>query len=167
MTIREQDMVRTVSLILACSALVILISCNEKPTSPRQQNVARDTVHWVGSEIAYDTSITKKDFTMMLFSATWCGWCKKLKRETLTDTTVVRILNDSFNCVCIEEDADSLVRYKDTLVSPEYLASDIFAVTGYPTIYFLDRAGVCMSSLIGYRPAGTLAGELESFLANH
>ncbi len=154
-------------LIFICGILAALVACSDNPTAPKPPAQARDSVHWSGSSVIYDTSIVKKEYSALFFMASWCGWCNKLKKETLTDTAVVRILNESFNCVGIDPDADTLLQYKDSLVSAAYFTSDLYGVTGYPTIFLLDRTGVSLLRLSGYRPADTLARELEGFLTGH
>lgn len=140
-----------------------LCACGNKSTNPDTSPPKLDSIHWVGSSIVYDTTVIKKDHSVMFFLASWCGWCKKLKNETLTDTTVIRILNEHYNAVNIDPDADTLVAYQDTMVSPRYLAEDIYKVSGYPEIDIFNRSGDRIARLIGFRTAAAFVLELDRF----
>jgi thioredoxin-related protein len=163
--LKVQSFTKVVAAAVCICAMVVLSACGDKSTSPPQPVAPHDSVNWVGSGVVYDTSIVKKDHSAIFFMVSWCSWCNKLKKETLTDTAVVRILNESFNSIRIDPDADSLVQYNDTLVSPAYLTSHIYGVSGYPEIDLFDRAGVRRGRLPGFRSAATLAQELRQFLS--
>ena len=148
--------------VMAATLSGIIPTCSKEshnaPSQPRPS--ARDSVHWTGTAAVYDTSIIKNDRSVIFFLASWCGWCNKLKNETLKDSTVIRILNESFNAVAIDPDADTQVVYFDTTVSARDLCNDIYSVHAFPTIYFFDRAGTAISSTAGYRDASTFANQL-------
>lgn len=74
---------------------------------------------------------------MVDFYADWCGWCKKLDRETYTDREVIKLSND-FICVKVNTDKN-----------PE--ASQQYRVSGLPTIVFLNSNGEIIENVVGYR----------------
>lgn len=74
--------------------------------------------------------------------ATWCGPCKMLKRNTFKDKDVSAYFNEHFiNASFDGEDGDG-----------DMLAKK-FAITGYPTLIFLDYNGNILKQATGYYPS--------------
>ena len=71
----------------------------------------------------------------------WCGWCKKLDRETYTDPSVVEFVNSHFVCVKLNGEDKG--------------AGQSFAkenkVRGYPCIIVLETDGKVRATHYGYR----------------
>lgn len=130
---------------------------SDKPSAP----VNPPTIVWQSSGIIWDTTVVKKDHSIMFFLSNSCSWCTKLKNETLKDTAVVRVLNESFNCVAIDPAADSLVQYRDSMLTCSQFLSR-FHIRGYPTAYYFDRAGDTLGSVLGYHPAADYLAILTS-----
>jgi hypothetical protein len=120
------------------------------------------TLNWTGTAILYDTVIPKKDYSLLFILVPWCGWCNKLKAETLIDSTVIRVLGESFNISQIDADSDSLVAYADTNVSCKSMARSIYKISGYPTIIVLNSDGAETGRIIGYYDPSEFTGILDS-----
>lgn len=95
---------------------------------------------------------------MLVFTADWCVFCKKLEAETFTDLAVVNYLNEHFVTVQVDRDKETQM-VKD------------FRVQGIPDIYFLEpfkmneRIGT-MGRQLGYiKPEPFLSG-LKQIVAN-
>jgi thiol:disulfide interchange protein DsbD len=84
------------------------------------------------------------------FYADWCGWCKKLDKETYADPDVVK-KSKFFVCVKLNADVsrDESARYK---------------VRGLPTIVFLDSDGKLLDQVIGYTDAKNLIGTMSKLM---
>lgn len=50
-------------------------------------------VKWESIEQASQAPNTEKKAYFIDFYTSWCGWCKKMDKETFTDPTVIKILN--------------------------------------------------------------------------
>lgn len=137
----------------------LVISCGDSPKPVAPPQMTAEAIAWQGSGILWDTTAVKKDHSVVFFLAGWCGWCKKLKNETLRDSLVVKMLNESFNCVAIDPDQDSLVRYRDSMVTCRQF-NNLFKVSAYPTGFFLARNGDSLDYLGGYVPAEELLRRL-------
>jgi tetratricopeptide (TPR) repeat protein len=88
---------------------------------------------------------------MVDFYTDGCGWCKKLDRDTYADPEVANLAK-KFICVKVNGD-----KYQD-LVSK-------YAVTGYPTILFLDVEGRPLVSIVGYVNAEGMIPKMNDALA--
>jgi len=120
-------------LILAILLLMIPVSAmaaDQEKDDPR-------SITWVG----YNEGMTQgRDFdkpVFLHFTAPWCSWCKKMKKETYTDPKVIRFMTDNFVAVMIDtEKLPSLARK--------------YGVDSLPTLWFLDSQGKGLTSIEGY-----------------
>lgn len=126
--------------------LSVLSCSHDRPTKSDELSL-----NWVGTSVLYHPTNGKKDHSLLFVLATWCGWCKKMKSVTFADTSVCRILNESFNIAQIDPDSDSLVVYQDTSVTCRYLAGTVYDVRGYPTTVVLDKGGALIGPIPGYQ----------------
>lgn len=71
----------------------------------------------------------KENKQVMLFVySTYCPWCKKMERTTLSDDEVIKFVNDKFIFVALNQDQDYI---------PEK-----FRPYGVPTTYVIDSKNV-------------------------
>ena len=109
-------------------------------------------IEWLKS---YDTALAqaKKDKKIVLVDiyTDWCGWCKKLDRDTYSDKDVQARVAKDFIAVKInpEKSADGAK-----------LAQQ-FGVRGFPFIAFVGADGKPMSQISGYVNAVTFLAQLE------
>ena len=81
------------------------------------------------------------------FTAEWCGWCKKLDRDTFGNEAVIRLVNEFFVAVKVDTD-------KSPAISKKY------KVSGLPTLLILGPDGSELQRLTGYRPPEKFLTEL-------
>ncbi|HLU46674.1 MAG TPA: thioredoxin family protein, partial [Planctomycetota bacterium] len=74
------------------------------------------------------------------FGAEWCGWCKKLDRETFGDVRVIRLVREHFVPVRIDTDKSPAIAQR-------------FEVRGLPTLLFLASSGKEMQRFEGFMEA--------------
>lgn len=86
----------------------------------------------------------------------WCGWCKRLDRDTYSDDNVGQYADENFVSLKINaekgEGIDLAKNYK---------------VNGYPTILFFNEKGEEIHRLVGYQPAAKFKETLEVAVHNH
>ncbi len=87
---------------------------------------------------------------MVDFYTTWCGWCKRLDRDTYSDAGVI---DRCRKLVAVKVDGE---RRAD-------LARK-YGVTGYPTIGFLHPDGRPLQMVVGYQKADPFAEMLDRLL---
>lgn len=87
---------------------------------------ASDSIQWKRSfDTAVSTAAKTKRPLLVDFEAEWCGFCKKLDRETYAHASVIRFITNTF--VSAKVDVDK---------HPELKAR--FKINGLPTIVFLS-----------------------------
>lgn len=156
---------------LCCAALcllttVVVISCSGKKSTDSTTEEPAQTIDtvltWVGTDVVYQDLPGKHDHSIIFVLAEWCGWCQRFKRETLADSTVIHVLNESFNIVHLNPDADSMVVYRDSTVNCGDLAGSVYDVHSYPSMLFFDRDGDLTCVRRGYKPATDFLPILDS-----
>lgn len=85
----------------------------------------------------------------------WCGYCKRLDRETFENPAMMSYLNQKFVCVKVNaEQGDGrevASRYK---------------VNGFPCALVFDKTGKFIGKISGYRPADPYKNALEQLIKN-
>jgi thioredoxin 1 len=77
--------------------------------------------------------------------ATWCGPCKKLKRNTFTNKKVGAYFNANFINVTLDgEDGEGIS------------LANKYAITSYPTLFFINGDGKVISQAVGYLNANEI-----------
>jgi thioredoxin-related protein len=82
----------------------------------------------------------------------WCGWCKRMDRDTYAKTEVQKYVAQAFIPVRLNAESSRKVRYKGSEYSLRQLASG-FRVNGYPTTLFFEADGTHIVTAPGYMNA--------------
>ena len=85
---------------------------------------------------------------MIHFTAPWCGWCKKMKKEVYAKQDVAAVLNQEFVPAMVDTDR-----------RPDLKAA--YGVEGLPTIWFLTSSGEGITYIPGYVDAPTFRQVLQ------
>ncbi len=93
-------------------------------------------------------ALKEKKPLMVVFSTEWCGYCRKLERETFPDAKV-RELGKKFVKVKVDGDKERAI-------------AEQFGVSGYPTIVFFSPDGKGQPRYLpGYLPPKEFSEVLE------
>jgi len=82
----------------------------------------------------------------------WCGWCKKMDKDTYADPTVVDYLDRKYVAVKLNAESANKLQYQGKTYTERELAA-AFGVTGYPSIIFLSDDGEPITVYPGYADA--------------
>jgi len=85
----------------------------------------------------------------------WCGWCKRLDRDTYTNRSVIELLNSQFICVKLnaEDGRDGQAVAKK------------YDVHGFPCTIVLEASGKLRGLFYGYRNPDGYSQEVAKILA--
>jgi thioredoxin-related protein len=81
----------------------------------------------------------------------WCGWCKRMDRDTYSRAEVSDYVNRHFVMVRLNAESSERVTYSGRILTGRTLAGG-FQVTGYPTTIFLRANGAHLVNVPGYLP---------------
>lgn len=112
-------------------------------TGCKAQNKESVSVQWTPITEAAQTNIEENEKLFFVdFSTSWCGWCKKMDRETFSDPVVASILNKFY--IPIHFDAEGNDEF--TWLGTDYLPGKV--VNGRPGTHSFTRA--TLGTRIGY-----------------
>ena len=145
--------------------LVLTLSVNAQvaaTTSPK--------VEWLTWEQAVAKMEKEPRKIMVDVYTDWCGWCKRMDATTMTDPTIIQILNEKYYAVKMDGEykKDILFKGRTYQFKPggrggyhELPAELMSGRMSYPTLVFLDENYGIIQPLPGYQePRG-----LEPILA--
>ncbi len=79
----------------------------------------------------------------------WCGWCKRMDKDTYSDKSVRSYLNQEYVLVKLNAESNNTEMIDTMSVTDAQLAS-AFGVSGYPTTVFLTSDGQPITAAPGY-----------------
>lgn len=160
---------------LAPFALATAVACAlVAPASGQEKAATKDKdkpeIPWVKTyKDAVAQAKQSNKLIMIDFYTDWCGWCKKLDSDTYTDPKVVALAKDQFVSIKLDAENDGAAQ------------AARYAVTGFPTILFLDPAnlpepgkekeagkakpGEVAGKIVGYMPGEPFAAEMKKINA--
>jgi len=93
----------------------------------------------------------------------WCGWCKRMDKETYADKDVVAYLEKNYVAIKLNAESSKKLAFQDKDYTEQEL-SGAFGVTGFPTTIFLSSNGDPITLVPGYADAKRF-GDIISFIA--
>jgi thioredoxin-related protein len=106
-------------------------------------------VRWLPLDKALKEAKVEKKPVLIDFYAKWCGYCKKMKRDTYGDKAVIERINRMFKAVSIDIEGEKEFTVDGKTVSESEFA-DGFGVTATPTTWFLKPNGDLIKGIPGY-----------------
>ncbi len=102
---------------------------------------------------ALQKSTAENKLIFLDLSTSWCGWCKKMRQSTYTDNKVGAYFNSRFINVKLDGEHGE----------GERLAKKL-GVTGYPSLFLIDKNEIAVLSSEGYQNAEGLIKLIKTAL---
>ena len=128
-----------------------------------------DGLKWYAWNEGYPLAQKKKKIVLVDAYTDWCGWCKKMDRDTYTNAEVIRKLNEHFVVIKFNPELRDLTYTVDSVT---YSATDFYAQlsrgesTGFPTTYFINPVKKSLMIDAGYHDAATFLQVLDRVIAD-
>lgn len=120
---------------------------------------AQEKIEWLKFEEAVAATEANPKMLLVDVYTDWCGWCKKMDKETFTDPAVIKYINESFYAVKMNaEDNKRSFDFKGKKYTEAKMAAAM-RVQSYPNFVIIDPTLMNITQLPGYRqPAEFLQG---------
>ncbi|OOG73627.1 thioredoxin fold domain-containing protein [Algoriphagus sp. A40] len=121
--------------------------------------LAQDQIQWMKFEEAIDANAKSPKMLLVDVYTDWCGWCKKMDKETFTDPKVIAYINTNFYAVKLNaEDTNRTFEFMGKTYNEAEMAAAM-RVRSYPNFVVIEPKLQNIAQLPGYRqPAEFLAG---------
>lgn len=112
-------------------------------------------VNWMSDvESGLQKANQSGQLVLLKFTADWCGYCKKMERETFTRPEVAELVNQNFVPVLVDADKyQQLVKH--------------LKIKGLPATLIVSPEMVILEQISGYQTAGKLLPVLKTTLAKN
>lgn len=119
-------------------------------TKEKSSSAKKDTVlNWY----KYDEGLVKakkeKKHVMVHFYTNWCGWCKRMDKNTFANEEVKKLLNESYVPIRVNAESAEKVKVDGKEMTLRQVASS-YGVRAYPVTWFLKPSGEKIASRSGY-----------------
>ena len=140
-----------IAAMLAIGLAFLAVSGVTDPSKSKDKPEIKKELNWLKYDEGLKQASEDDKLIFINVYTNWCGFCKKMDRETFSDKKIINYLNDHF--VSVKLNAES--KEKMALPTGSYSGRQIagsFAVRGYPTFVFLNSNGEKIFARSGYLP---------------
>lgn len=112
---------------------------------------AQEKIEWLKFEEAVAATEANPKMLFVDVYTDWCGWCKKMDKETFTDPAVIKYINEKFYAVKMNaEDDKRKFDFKGKQYTEAKMASAM-RVQSYPNFVIIDPTLQNITQLPGFR----------------
>jgi thioredoxin-related protein len=119
-------------------------------------------VEWLSWDEAADRALTDKNPKKMFIDVytDWCGWCKKMDKDTFQNAEVAAYMSSNFYMVKLDGEGKDPIEFKGKTYKfvpsgrkgyHEFAAALLQGRLSYPTVVFLDEELNMLSPVPGYQ----------------
>ena len=126
-------------------------------------NNPEDKVKWVTLDQAQELAQDSSKAIIIDFTASWCGWCKVMDKNTFSDSEVASYMNENFYAVRLDYDSTEKLDFFGEELTARELGSK-FRVPGLPTILLLSSDSKKSKKLVGYKQTESFLYGLKQFV---
>ena len=119
----------------------------------------QESIQWMKFEEAIAANAKNPKMILVDVYTDWCGWCKKMDKDTFTDPRVIAHFQKNFYAVKLNaEDTNRKFPFMGKTFSEAEMAASM-RVNSYPNFVVIEPGLQNIAQLPGYRePAAFLAG---------
>lgn len=132
-------------------------------TKPHEEKLV-----WLGWDEGYEKAVKTKKILLVDAYTDWCGWCKRMDRDTYTNGEVVKKINEYFIPVKFNPEIKNVVyKLDDQTLTPQQLYAQLTRgeSTGYPTVYYIFTNKKSVFIDAGYKDADAFLKILDMAIA--
>ncbi len=126
----------------------------QKEASPKE-------IDWVAYDVGLAKAKAEEKHVFIDFTTKWCGWCKKMDKETFSRPDVIEMINSNFVPVKVDGDSKRELDIDGYKITEKNLTRREFGVRGFPAFWFLKPDGTKLAVIHGYKKADYMMQAFE------
>ncbi|MCU0421727.1 MAG: DUF255 domain-containing protein [Bacteroidia bacterium] len=122
--------------------------------APQQPASTTQALKWYGWNEGYAKAVKEGKIVLVDAYTDWCGWCKKMDKDTYTNADVIKRINENFIPIKFNPEIENVTyTIGDKTLSPQELYYSLTQgnATGFPTTYFIFPKRMSIFYDAGYR----------------
>ncbi len=118
-------------------------------------------IKWMSFEEAVEASKSQSKKFFIDVYTDWCGWCKRMDKDTYTHPIIVELINEYYWPVKLDAEMKETVKvfgqefvneFPDKRRNPHQLAIALLnGKMSYPSVVYLDEKGNMIKAIPGYQ----------------
>lgn len=146
------------------SGFVFFSKDNAKNSQQTVETTKKDKIEWLTFEEAMKKSAQDKKPIFVDVYTDWCGWCKKMDKNTFQTQEVMEYVAQNYHAVKVDAESEEATSFDGQKLTYRQLSGGVFKVTGYPSIVLINsKKEVAVAP--GYRDKDAFVQMLEQFKA--
>ena len=133
-------------------------------TSVSEKEEVEKEIRWLKMEEAYVLNQKEPRKIFVDVYTDWCGWCKKMDKETFANAAVAEYVNENFYAVKLDAESTREFEFAGEKMTERVVARQM-GVSSYPTIVFIHEDFKQILPVPGYQSAKDFKEILVKFKA--
>lgn len=155
-------MKKTVLLLFASMLVLAAFSPAGGEKKKSEDKAPESQIEWLTIDEAQARAATDPRPIFVDVYTNWCGWCKRMDKDTFSNPEVVEYVNNNYYAVKLNAESSDQISYKGEAMSQSRLAG-VWRVRGYPTIVLLGSDLETVQPKAGYKKPSGFISMLKSF----
>lgn len=120
---------------------------------------AQEEVKWIGFEEAVALSEKEPRPILVDLYTDWCGWCKRMDKDTYENEVIAKYINDNYYAVKMDGEGKEDIKYKEKTFKfvqqgkskyHEFAAAIMKGKMSYPSTAFFNAEQQLIQTVPGY-----------------
>jgi thioredoxin-related protein len=124
----------------------------EKGKEDKAAQIDTTKINWLSYDKGLEEAKKSGKHIVIDFTAKWCGYCKKMEKETFSNPEVIKFMNANYVNIRVDGDSQTELNVNGYKITESNLARAEYQVTGYPTFWFLKPNADRIAPIPGYVP---------------
>lgn len=152
--------------LLATGLVFLTVSGNSDPSKSTDKPEIKKELSWLRLDEGLRRASEDGKLIFVNFYTNWCGFCRKMDRETFSDGKIIDYIEGHFVPVKLNAESKEKMALPAGSFSGRQIARS-FTVRGYPTFVFLKSNGEKVYARSGYAPPNSFIYLLRYVAEGH